>query len=547
MDLERVVDNPEVDAILDTLLMQDPPPWVTALADTGTAVPVPDVVPVAPGKKIERGSSLKLILPDDVHMLVKAWTQCSHTGFAQAVVRLADDPAREVVVHYIDATRRYGVKLGIFSGVPELPRIGPARRLKIGARYASLRNDQFGVVTEIDSAFTEIFGWQPSEFVGNHSISIIHPEDHVRAIANWTAMLRAPGESRRARMRLRHRDGGWIWVEVTNTNRLKDGLSNDVFTELVNVSDEMIGMESLRGNEKLLRRLTDTIPLGIAQIDISRRVVYRNERLTEIVGLSPGSSIEEMLATVAPFDRPILEEALTNVLCGSDVDVELRFRPLGHERRCTVTMRALTVTVGLVSGAIICVTDDTERVRLREALEERATYDALTRCHNRGSILGRLETILDHKPDPGTGTAVIFIDLDGFKAVNDRFGHSKGDDLLRATGACLLAGARTGDLVGRLGGDEFLVVCQSVPDALTALDIAERLARSLRERDVPGLENALLDTSIGVAWTAGESGADALVNQADAAMYQSKREGLGRPVMSGMYTLRPFARSSLST
>ena len=113
-------------------------------------------------------------------------------------------------------------------------------------------------------------------------------------------------------------------------------------------------------------------------------------------------------------------------LHGRDTDLEIAvLREADDARRCEVNIRALTDDAGAVTGAIVCLTDVTDSVRMRQELEERATFDVLTQTRNRASVLDALERTLS-APVNG-GTAVIFIDLDRFKVVNDRFGHAAGD------------------------------------------------------------------------------------------------------------------------
>ena len=147
---------------------------------------------------------------------------------------------------------------------------------------------------------------------------------------------------------------------------------------------------------------------------------------------------------------------------------------------------------GAVTGAIVCVADVTDSVRMREELEHRATFDLLTRCYNRASILQALErTLAEPRPDD-SGTGVIFIDLDRFKDVNDRLGHAAGDVLLVEVARRLASCTREADLVGRIGGDEFLVVCTRVPDEATTLKIAGQLADALGASDMDlGTEESL--------------------------------------------------------
>jgi diguanylate cyclase (GGDEF)-like protein len=124
----------------------------------------------------------------------------------------------------------------------------------------------------------------------------------------------------------------------------------------------------------------------------------------------------------------------------------------------------------------------------------------------------------------------MFADLDRFKAINDRHGHAAGDELLRKVARVLRESVRENDLVGRTGGDEFLVICPDVGGAERAMGLAERLAESLREGVRAQTDELGCSVSIGVAWSrGGRSDADALVAAADAAMYEAKHAATGEP------------------
>jgi len=125
----------------------------------------------------------------------------------------------------------------------------------------------------------------------------------------------------------------------------------------------------------------------------------------------------------------------------------------------------------------------------------------------------------------GEGRALIYIDLDQFKSVNDRFGHAAGDRLLVAVGERIRGAARKCDAVGRVGGDEFLVICPRVETSAQAVKIAERVKAATTATVDVGPGEVELRTSIGVAWTTDVIDADAFIAQADNAMYESKREG----------------------
>jgi diguanylate cyclase (GGDEF)-like protein len=361
---------------------------------------------------------------------------------------------------------------------------------------------------------------------GRRSLEFVHPDDHTMAIENWMEMLASPGPGRRVRLRHRRRDGSWVWFEVTNHNLLDDPDHGCVVSGMVDISDEMAVHE-------LLDRLAEAIPVGLFQVDTARQVVYTNERLHQIIETRRKPDIEEQFASVIERDRPLLERALENVLVGgypADIEVELRRRRSRAARYCTINLRALSDGAGSITGAIGCLADVTDSTRLRDELKKRATFDDLTGCYNRASLMLALDA---HVASQATSLAVIFVDLDHFKQVNDELGHAAGDEVLITVAKRLGGLVRDGDIVGRLGGDEFLVISPGVAGPEQAMVLAERVARVLRDDVAMGDGTRGHQASIGVAWSAGNNiVADALVAEADRAMYDSKREGAGRPKLA---------------
>jgi diguanylate cyclase (GGDEF)-like protein len=159
----------------------------------------------------------------------------------------------------------------------------------------------------------------------------------------------------------------------------------------------------------------------------------------------------------------------------------------------------LTDAAGVVTGAVGWLSDVTDRAQLHRELEVRASVDKLTSCLNREASLKLVEQMTAAPKAPGKGNALIFIDLDRFKSVNDRFGHAAGDRLLAAAGDRLRGTARKGDAVGRVGGDEFIVICPRVESSAQAVKIAERIAAATTATVDVGTGVAELRTSVGVA------------------------------------------------
>ena len=448
-------------------------------------------------------------------------------------------PELTSTLYALDLRERHGVILTVSVFVPPPASERPAERPpipKVAPRFASIGKDARSVIIKADEAITELLGWSAEELLGHRTVEFIHPDDKALAIDNWMEMLATRGPGRRVRLRHRRRDGSWVWFEVTNHNLLDDPEHECVVSEIVDISEEMAAQEELRAREQLLDRLAEAIPLGLFQVDAERNVVYTNDRLHAIVGVARSATVAEQLQSVLAADRAELERAFERVLgdgLPADIEVQLRLPDSREQRLCSISLRALSHEDGTISGAIACVADITDSAQMRDELKQRATFDELTGCHNRASIMRALEAELAGG-EPGAERAVMFVDLDRFKAINDRYGHGAGDEMLRVLAARLRACVRGEDLVGRIGGDEFLVLCPNVGGAEQAMRLAARLTREL-SKDVP-LASATIShqISIGVAWCDGAGGdADELVARADAAMYESKRERAGRPQLAG--------------
>lgn len=393
-----------------------------------------------------------------------------------------------------------------------------------------MTRDNAGVITWVDDAIGDMLGWRPEQLVGLPSTTFIHPEDQASAVATWVAMITAPGTARVWRGRYRTAGGTWAWVETVN--RLDESDDPVVSTSMTRVAVEQASMEEeLRAREQLLSRLSDALPVGLFQIDTTGHVTFTNDRLHLIVGHVPAATIEAQLSAVVAEDRPVLAAAIAAVLADQRLDdIEIRLTvsggtPTASDRVCSLSLRALTDSAGVVSGAVGCLSDVTDRVQLRRELELRASVDELTRCLNRSASLELLARITAAPRAAGAGNAVIFLDLVEFKSVNDRFGHAAGDRLLVALADRLRAAVRDGDEIGRMGGDEFLVICPRVESPAHAVRVAERIAAATRGTIDVGEGEVELRTSVGVACATEALDAEVFVAQADSAMYESKRAG----------------------
>jgi diguanylate cyclase (GGDEF)-like protein len=223
----------------------------------------------------------------------------------------------------------------------------------------------------------------------------------------------------------------------------------------------------------------------------------------------------------------VVERALKEGV-SEDVEVEAVL-PFGQQRHILMKVRPLQRESGVVTGVIASVQDVTDSARARRELEKRATFDALTGAHNRSSIMAALAGELETSTDTG----VVYVDLDRFKTVNDTLGHAAGDEALVQVVERLKAAMRSSDELGRLGGDEFLIVLRGVSGLGVAMGAAERISASLRGTCELSTGSFELCASVGVACVGDLAvSAEELIERADAAMYRSKEQRRGIPVLA---------------
>ena len=509
---------------LQDLARRYPDAYFSALQKTGIPIPIPEGIDLPHHNTADaRRTFLELIVPDDIWPALHAWDCGRKVGAASARLRLASDPEHFVEVHILDFTDEHGVLLELVvteDGANPWHGVAPAPNAR--ARVGTMRKDEHAFISSIDAAATDLLGWQPEDMVGHRTLEFIDPEHAGLAITTFVDMLRNPGCARRCRVRYRRADGSWLWVEATNHNLLADPRHGYVLTEILDVSEEMAYQEALRSREELLRRLTDALPLGVLHVDLDGRVLYRNERLGTMFGRTDATTLQEEFASANP---ELFQDLLDGVRTQArDADVDIVVDTALGPRHCKLALRALKDATGMATGAVIAVEDVTDSIRMREELERRATIDSLTGCHTRSSIMARLDTSLSDGRVRKTGTGVIFIDLDQFKTVNDDYGHAVGDAYLAEVASRLLGAIREHDAVGRLGGDEFLILCDGVTREEQLSDIAHRVSACLAEAvDLTEAELPVY-ASIGIAWSERSiCRPDDLVALADDAMYAVKR------------------------
>jgi diguanylate cyclase (GGDEF)-like protein/PAS domain S-box-containing protein len=576
-DLDRDVstqtaqDGRDVAKGAEALLREHPDALVCGLASNGLIVPVPQSVGLWGQGLVEGRALVDNVVAADRSVVVRLWLRAQEEGAAADKVRLLRQPSTWTTLHFLDLREVHGVLLGVVipsdeeaDGNATVEEQTPA-----APRFCWLKEDESAKVITCDRAFTEMFGYDEDEIVGKSVLDQIHPDDQGRAVEGWLAVV-STGMDQQTRLRRARKDGSWMWVDTTLRNLLNHPDHKHVLVEIIDISAEMQAQEALQEREELLRRLTAAMPVGLLQIDTERNVVYNNVRLLEILygtdtpvpdwqrnadvaaaqstqgdahaghqldvepATTDNTTAAALLSTLTEPSMAELGTALEQVLSqGVDQDVEVDVTlPSGTWRRALMSLRALLRPSGEVMGAITCVLDVTDSARARQELERRATFDPLTHCHNRSSVLTTLESELARQDSASTG--VVYVDLDKFKPVNDKLGHAAGDELLVLVGERLKLASRDSDVVGRLGGDEFLVVLRDIPGPEMAMRAADRICETLCGNFKLAAGVVELHASVGVACSNGHPiSSHELVKLADGAMYESKHAGKCLPVLAG--------------
>jgi diguanylate cyclase (GGDEF)-like protein/PAS domain S-box-containing protein len=540
----------------DVLLREHPDAMVFAQGADGQVVALPASLGLEsyPVLAIKGRTGVDLCVAEDRMTIVNAWIRVKREAVAEATARLRSDPSQWLKVRMLDLRNTHGVVLSVVWPISEGASEPDGARVQEPSsttpRFCSRKQDEEGNVLECDEAYLQMFGYSAEEVIGKPTFERVHPEDQARVIEGWIATV-ATGRVQMFRIRMRRQDGSWLWVDTTLHNYLNDAEQPHVLAECIDVSAEMAAQEALQDREELLRRLIEEMPDGLLQLDSECNVVYHNARLLDILHTSAGAianrpepeagrhlsrepevpALQALLKMLTDEARETFHAVVKRALkdgVREDVEVEAAL-PFGEERHILMKVRPLQRESGVVTGVIASVQDVTDSARAREDLEKRATFDALTGAHNRSSIMAALAGELATSTDTG----VVYVDLDRFKSVNDTLGHAAGDEALAQVAERLKGAMRSSDELGRLGGDEFLILLRGISGLGVAMDAAERISQSLRGTCELSFGSVELCASVGVACVGDlPVSAEELIERADTAMYRSKEQRRGIPVLA---------------
>jgi diguanylate cyclase (GGDEF)-like protein/PAS domain S-box-containing protein len=403
------------------------------------------------------------------------------------------------------------------------------------ARHVELTRDLVctanlaGYLVELHGPWPETLGWTEAELRSKPFVEFVHPDDQERTRES-AARLREGEQKAPLLNRYCTKDGGYRWIEWSSTF---DRAQELIYAAARDVTDRVEAEEGMRQAEERFRRAFEDSPAGMALVGLrgedAGRVLEVNEALVDLTGLPyealvGTSSLQEL---THHDDVGFVSEGLERLVGGEIPILRLEFRLRGLAGQ----VRWVDLTASVVHGAdgeplyrILQLQDIDARRRGEEMLRHLADHDTLSGLFNRRRFLEELEREVER----GGRGAVLLIDLDKFKQVNDSLGHAAGDAVIRRVGESLTARLRTSDVTARLGGDEFGIILRRVGAAeadRVAAEVLEHVEAALQATT----EGAEVSLSIGLApFDRGDGREpDELLRAADEAMYRAKGRGGG--------------------
>lgn len=326
---------------------------------------------------------------------------------------------------------------------------------------------------------------------------------------------------------MRHKDGGIIWVSVKAVTIIVDGKANGYVASLEDITAHRAGELALLKSEQRLRLITDNVPALIAYVTPDERVAFANRRYEEAYGILHeelcGMRTWEVLGPdVYTVSRPYIRQALSGTAANFERQVK-QGNTVRHER---VSYIPDIDPQGRVAGFFGMVDDITDLKQIEEQLRNLIRFDSLTGIGNRAHFEERLIDAIRHSRRNGTLMAVMFLDIDHFKEINDTLGHHSGDEVLREFAQRLLRCVRETDTVARLAGDEFVIILEGLSNADEAPAVAGKIVSAMRQDFAIGGKERKVTASIGITVRQGdEEDAMLLLRRADEALYQAKSAG----------------------
>jgi diguanylate cyclase (GGDEF)-like protein/PAS domain S-box-containing protein len=429
--------------------------------------------------------------------------------------------------------------------------------------------DSTGVVTYMAPTVTTMLGYEADDLLGHNVMELMHPSDAEASADMLQRLTSEQRSSERLEVRVRHADGSWRWIDATCTNQVDEPSIVGIVGNFRDVTERKRMERAGLGETRVLELVLHGAPLGetlhalLETIEdfigdaaaIVRLIDPETDVLQSVAAptlpLSYVRTIDQCLDAMDGGPERLYEPLLVDDLDAGVEYPELRAAARAHGLRSfwslPISVRGSDTPLGFLGvytrqvripsareHTMLERTRDLASLALDRAAQNQqlgflALHDTLTELPNRALGVERLDAALHAMSEHDQQVAVLFLDLDRFKVVNDGLGHDTGDDLLVAVGRRLAGVVRQHDTVARFGGDEFVVICERLRDETQAIELAERILEVLALPFALERAEVMVSASIGIALTMRPTDhASELLRDADAAMYRAKSLGGNR-------------------
>jgi diguanylate cyclase (GGDEF)-like protein/PAS domain S-box-containing protein len=399
--------------------------------------------------------------------------------------------------------------------------------VKESAPFGLCRLNRHGECITVNAMLEKMAGLQKEKILGKRWRRRIHPEDRfglLHELANWRSDGAQPSNPV---CRLMRPDGSAIWISIRALPVIIDGQIDGYVASVDDITERRINETALLKSEQRLRLIADNIPALIAYVLPDERVASANHRYEEAYGV-----LHEELCGMYTWEvlgQDVYQKSrryIHDALAGKPAHFEREVIQDGKVRFERVRYIPEFDLEGKVAGYFGLVEDITELKLVEAQLRKLVRHDSLTGLANRLQFEEKLGDAIRYSRRHQTLMAVMFLDIDHFKTINDTFGHQVGDEVLCEFGKRLLACVRQTDTVARLAGDEFVIILEGLSAQDEACGVARKIIAVMNAdfKTSSGLRK--ITTSVGIAVRQeAEEDAQMLLHRADDAMYQAKSAG----------------------
>jgi len=421
---------------------------------------------------------------------------------------------------------------GIVADISERKRNQMRLDALLAEQGAILDNVMFGVmfvrderIVWINSRCAEMFGYASDELVGS-PVALLFPSiDAYSTAAERHAQQLGQGQDVREELAYQRRDGTLAWCTASGRAVDAGKPSAGAIWVVADISQRREDEDKLRLAATVFEQIAD----GVMVVDTGHRIVATNPAFTRITGYTEAEALgqDASLTRSLRHDDAFYAQMQARLEADGAWEGEMwRARKDGTDYLEAVTVTAVRGNHGAITHYVDVFSDITEARQAEDKLDHMAHHDPLTALPNRLLFLDRLQHGIERAARAGEQMAVIFIDLDRFKNVNDTLGHQVGDALLKQVAAALAGRLRHGDTLARLGGDEFIVLLENIAGEAGAALVAEKMMAMFEEPFLVAGHELFVTGSVGISLYPAD-GADStlLIRNADVAMYQAKARG----------------------